>query len=264
MTNQSLVLDALGDPSRRGIFEALAAGPMPVGVLANRLPISRPAVSQHLRVLKAAGLVLDRPSGARRLYEIDPEGIRTLQVWLASLWNPALQSFKAVVEAQEENDMTSTTEAAFRTAITVQAPIDRAFSVFTAGFDSWWPRAHHILQADLAEVVLEGSVGGRWFERCVDGTECDWGRVLAWDPPRAIALSWHLNAQFEYDPDPDKASRVDVRFIAEGPGSTRVELAHSNLDRVGGSWPQLLSAISDEGGGWPALLGRFAARAAAA
>lgn len=96
------MLDALGDPTRRGIFEALAAGPMPVGILARRLPISRPAVSQHLRVLKAAGLVIDRPSGARRLYEIDPRGISALQAWLASIWTPALQSFKAVVEAQEE------------------------------------------------------------------------------------------------------------------------------------------------------------------
>lgn len=102
MTNQSQVLDALGDPTRRGIFEALAAGPMPVGVLAKKLPISRPAVSQHLRVLKAAGLVIDRPSGARRLYEIDPSGISALQAWLASIWTPALQSFKAVVEAKEE------------------------------------------------------------------------------------------------------------------------------------------------------------------
>jgi DNA-binding transcriptional ArsR family regulator len=99
MTNRSQVLDALGDPTRRGIFEALAGGPLPVGVLANRLPISRPAVSQHLRVLKAAGLVLDRPSGTRRLYEIDPAGIGALQAWLASLWTPALQSSIAIVES---------------------------------------------------------------------------------------------------------------------------------------------------------------------
>jgi DNA-binding transcriptional ArsR family regulator len=102
MTNQAQVLDALGDATRRGIVEALAAGPMPVGVLAKRLPISRPAVSQHLRVLKAAGLVVDRPSGTRRVYEIDPAGVVALQKWLAALWTPALQSFKAAAEAQEE------------------------------------------------------------------------------------------------------------------------------------------------------------------
>jgi uncharacterized protein YndB with AHSA1/START domain len=158
--------------------------------------------------------------------------------------------------------MTSTTEAAFRTVITVKAPIERAFTVFTAGFDSWWPRAHHVLDGELAEVVLEGSVGGRWFERSVDGIECDWGRVLEWDPPHAIAMAWHLNTEFRYEPDPRKASRVDVRFIAETAGSTRVELEHSGLDRVGEQWLHLLSELSAEGG-WPTLLGLFAARAEA-
>jgi uncharacterized protein YndB with AHSA1/START domain len=158
--------------------------------------------------------------------------------------------------------MTRTTEAAFRTAITVEAPIERAFRVFTTGFDSWWPRAHHVLDGDIAEVVLEGAVGGRWFERAVDGSECDWGRVLVWDPPHAIAMAWHLNAEFDYEPDPNKASRVDVRFIAEGSGTTRVELEHSELDRVGERWPHLLSEISAEGG-WSTLLGLFAATAAA-
>jgi DNA-binding transcriptional ArsR family regulator len=102
MTNQSSVLDALGDPTRRGIFEALAKGPMPVGRLAARLPISRPAVSQHLRVLKAAGLVVDRPSGTRRLYEIDPAGVREIRSWVEGVWTTALAAFAAAAEQQEE------------------------------------------------------------------------------------------------------------------------------------------------------------------
>jgi DNA-binding transcriptional ArsR family regulator len=102
MTNQSSVLDALGDPTRRGIFEALATGPMPVGRLAARLPISRPAVSQHLRVLKAAGLVKDRPSGTRRLYEIDPAGVREIRSWVEGVWTRALAAFAAAAEKQEE------------------------------------------------------------------------------------------------------------------------------------------------------------------
>jgi uncharacterized protein YndB with AHSA1/START domain len=157
--------------------------------------------------------------------------------------------------------MTSTTTAAFRTTITVAAPIERAFSVFTAGFDSWWPRAHHIGSSDLAEVVIEGRVGGRWLERDTDGSECEWGRVLDWDPPNGVALSWHLNVDFEYDPDPARASRVDVRFVAEGDASTRVEFEHSDLDRVGSAWPKLLHEISSEGG-WSGLLSRFAREAA--
>jgi DNA-binding transcriptional ArsR family regulator len=103
-TNQSAVLDALGDPTRRGIFESLASGPAPVGAIAARLPISRPAVSQHLRVLKAAGLVVDRPSGARRLYEIDPRGIRELRGWLDGLWTTALAAFAAAAEATEASE----------------------------------------------------------------------------------------------------------------------------------------------------------------
>jgi DNA-binding transcriptional ArsR family regulator len=96
------VLDALGDQTRRGILAALAAGPMPVGVLAARLPISRPAVSQHLRVLKSAGLVRDHPAGTRRLYEIDPAGVDEVRGWLDGLWTTALKRFKAAAEESEE------------------------------------------------------------------------------------------------------------------------------------------------------------------
>ncbi|MGA7986839.1 MAG: metalloregulator ArsR/SmtB family transcription factor [Candidatus Dormiibacterota bacterium] len=101
MTNQSSLLDALGDPTRRGIFEALANGPMPVGRLAARLPISRPAVSQHLRVLKAAGLVVDRPSGTRRLYEIDPAGVKEIRAWVEGVWTAALAAFAEAAERKE-------------------------------------------------------------------------------------------------------------------------------------------------------------------
>jgi DNA-binding transcriptional ArsR family regulator len=102
IANRSRALDALGDPTRRSIFEALASGGMPVGVLARRVPVSRPAVSQHLRVLKAAGLVIDRPSGARRVYEVDPAGVAELRTWLDGLWTVALSAFKAAAEDKEE------------------------------------------------------------------------------------------------------------------------------------------------------------------
>jgi DNA-binding transcriptional ArsR family regulator len=98
-TNQGEHLAALGDPTRRAIFEMLAtAGPLPVGDLASRLPVSRPAVSQHLKVLKDAGLVVDRPAGTRRLYQLNPEGIDALRVWLDGVWTAALGAFKAVAE----------------------------------------------------------------------------------------------------------------------------------------------------------------------
>ena len=131
------------------------------------------------------------------------------------------------------------TETTVRSSITVHAPIDRAFTVFTDGFDSWWPRGHHIGTAEMAEGVIEPRVDGRWFERGLDGSECDWGRVLEWEPPYHVALSWHLDGAFHYDPDPGKASRVDVRFFAESDGTTRVE---------GRRLPSLDAVLGDVGG----------------
>ncbi|HEY4117375.1 MAG TPA: SRPBCC family protein [Byssovorax sp.] len=145
--------------------------------------------------------------------------------------------------------------------ITVQAPIEHAFRVFTAGFDKWWPRAHHIGKAELEEAVLEQRLGGRWFERCVDGTECDWGKVLAWEPPRRVVVSWHLDGAFQYDPDPAHASEVEVRFTAEGGGVTRVELEHKHIERHGATAEAVVKGV-DSGGGWASLLADFARHAA--
>ena len=100
-TNHASPWDALGDPSRRAIFEHLASAPLAVGELAARLPISRPAVSQHLRVLKEAGLVVCRAEGTRRVYEIDPNGLGALRAWLDQFWGAALDAFKAEVERNE-------------------------------------------------------------------------------------------------------------------------------------------------------------------
>ena len=149
------------------------------------------------------------------------------------------------------------TDTTFRTFVTVQAPIERAFTVFTDGFDSWWPRSHHIGTAEMAAAVLEPRVDGRWHERGADGSECEWGRVLVWDPPHHVAMSWHLTGAWGYDPDPEKASRVDVRFVAEGDETTRVELEHSGLDRHGSDWTAVRDGISSDGG-WTALLADYA------
>jgi uncharacterized protein YndB with AHSA1/START domain len=152
------------------------------------------------------------------------------------------------------------TEPVVRTSVRVEVPIERAFRVFTEGFDTWWPRSHHIGSAEMVEGTIEPRLDGRWFERDADGQECDWGRVLAWDPPRHVALSWHLNVDFDYDPDPAKASRVDVHFVAAGDRATLVELVHSELDRHGPDWPKLAESVSS-GGGWPGLLQDYAERA---
>ena len=145
-------------------------------------------------------------------------------------------------------------------ATVVPVPVERAFRVFTEDFDAWWPRTHYLATAEMAKALLEPRVGGRWYVQGVDGSECDWGRVLAWDPPRDVAFSWHLNGAFQYESDPTHASRVDVRFTEEGDGATRVELVHSELDRHA-DWITLRDGVSGEGG-WPDLLRMYAETAA--
>jgi uncharacterized protein YndB with AHSA1/START domain len=154
----------------------------------------------------------------------------------------------------------SVTELAVSKTVTVNAPIEKAFSVFTDGFDTWWPRSHKIGEADLKQAVIEGKDGGRWYEIDVDGSECDWGRVLVWDPPGRLVLAWQLSASWEYDPE--LLTEVEVRFVAEGPSRTRVQLEHRNLDRYGDAREQMRSQFDGEGG-WSGLLERYAEAAAA-
>ena len=144
-----------------------------------------------------------------------------------------------------------------RKLITVEASQERAFEVWTSEFDSWWPRSHHIGEADLAATVLEPGVGGRVYERGVDGSECDWGRVLVWEPPSRLVVSWQLNGEWKFEPDLEQASEYEVRFIAEGPATTRVEFEHRNIERHGEAAPKLFEAFNSDGG-WGGILKEFA------
>jgi uncharacterized protein YndB with AHSA1/START domain len=156
----------------------------------------------------------------------------------------------------------TSTVPALQGATTVRAPIQRAFRVFTESVSTWWPAQYHIGQAELAEVVLEPRAGGRWYERGVDGSECDWGRVLVWEPPHRLVVTWQINGQFQYDPDPEHASEIEVRFTEDAPGQTRVELEHRFLERLVGG--QQVSEVIGSGGGWTAMLELFAGAAAGA
>src|SRR6187455_1068226 len=120
-----------------------------------------------------------------------------------------------------------------RTEIVVDAPIDRAFRVFTKNFDQIKPREHNMLGVDIAESVFEPRAGGRVYDRGVDGSECQWGRVLTYEPPTRLVFSWDINPYWQIETDLSKTSEVEVRFVDGGDGRTRVELEHRQLDRHG-------------------------------
>jgi DNA-binding transcriptional ArsR family regulator/uncharacterized protein YndB with AHSA1/START domain len=250
---------ALGDPTRRAIFERLADRPRAVGELARELPVSRPAVSQHLKVLKDARLVTDRRDGNRRIYQLDPGGIAAMRADLDRFWSKALAGYKALVEQQPEGGLMSTQEAgtSVRTSTVVEAPVERAFSVFTEDFGRFKPPEHNMLGVEIAETVFEPRAGGHLYDRGIDGSECRWARVLAYEPPNRVVISWDISPQWQIETDLEKTSEVEVRFIAETPDRTRVELEHRNLDRHGEGWQQLRAGVEGDDG-WPLYLRRFA------
>jgi uncharacterized protein YndB with AHSA1/START domain len=153
---------------------------------------------------------------------------------------------------------TQAQETSVRTSIVVEAPIERAFAVFTEDFGRFKPPEHNILGVELAETVFESREGGHVYDRGVDGSECRWARVLAYEPPDRVVISWDINPQWQIETDLEKTSEVEVRFIAEAPERTRVELEHRNLDRHGEGWEPERDAVGSEGG-WPLYLQRFAA-----
>ena len=152
---------------------------------------------------------------------------------------------------------TQASDTATRHSIVVEAPIDRAFSVFTDGFGTFKPREHNMLQVEIAETVFETHVGGNIYDRGVDGSECRWARVLAYEPPDRVVFSWDISPQWQIETDLDKTSEVEVRFIAEASDRTRVELEHRNLDRHGPGWEAERDGVAGDGG-WPLYLARFA------
>src|SRR5918996_3519188 len=123
-----------------------------------------------------------------------------------------------------------------RTQVVVEAPIERAFRVFTEDFGRFKPREHNMLGVEIAETVFEQRVGGHLYDRGVDGSECRWARVLAYEPPERLVFTWDISPQWQLETDLERASEVEVRFIAEAPDRTRVELEHRHLDRHGEGW----------------------------
>ena len=144
--------------------------------------------------------------------------------------------------------------APVRKSVTVDGTPAEAFDVFTAGIDRWWPKSHHIGAAPIVASVIEPRVGGRWYELGEDGSHCEWGKVLAWEPPRRVLLAWQINGEWKYDAA--LVTELEVRFFSKGSG-TLVELEHRHLERMGASAEVARSAI-DSPGGWSGLLNAFA------
>jgi uncharacterized protein YndB with AHSA1/START domain len=152
---------------------------------------------------------------------------------------------------------TQAADTTVKSSIVVEAPLERAFSVFTEDFGAFKPPEHNLLSVEIAETVFEPRVGGYLYDRGVDGSECRWARVLAYEPPQRVVISWDISPHWQIETDREKTSEVEVRFIRETSERTRVELEHRNLDRHGEAWESLREGVQGDQG-WPLYLQRFA------
>jgi hypothetical protein len=150
-------------------------------------------------------------------------------------------------------------EAVVRKSLRVNVPIERAFSVFVEQMETWWPPSHHIGAIPFESIFVEPRVGGRWYERSANGDTCEWGTVLAWEPPYLATFSWHLGPDWKFSPDLAKASEVEIRFTAEDTSSTLIELEHRKIERHGEGYEKLREAL-DSSGAWTGILAAFASR----
>jgi uncharacterized protein YndB with AHSA1/START domain len=147
--------------------------------------------------------------------------------------------------------------ASVKHSIVVEAPIGRAFKVFTEDFGRFKPAEHNLLRVPIAETIFEPRVGGHLYDRGIDGSECRWARVLAYEPPNRVLLSWNISPQWQIETDPNKTSEWEVRFTAETAHRTRVEIEHRHLDRHGEGWQSVRDGVEGDRG-WPLYLQRFA------
>ncbi|MGH8282575.1 MAG: SRPBCC family protein [Gammaproteobacteria bacterium] len=142
-----------------------------------------------------------------------------------------------------------------RHTVIIEAPREHAFEVFTRGLDTWWFRDHHIGKEPMQEAIMEPHQGGRVFERGIHGNECDWGRVLVWEPPTRLVVSWQINHEWGFDPDPAHGSEYEVLFVSETPTRTRMEFEHRNFERHGASGQAMHDNVQK---GWAKQLAAYA------
>ena len=238
--------EALGDPTRRRILELLGREPQSVAVLADQLPVSRPAVSRHLRLLKEAGFVEEVPEGTRRVYHVRDDGLEAIRAYLEQVWGEAAARLRLVAENTEPRE--PTVIEPLLVEVELECPADHAFATWTERFGVWWPPGHRTSGDPEATVHLEPRLGGRIFERTSDGREIDWGEVTEWDPPRRLGYLWHIRRGRE------QATDVRIHFVDDRPGTSVVRIEHTGWERLGAEGQAWRDANR---GGWAGLLPHF-------
>ena len=248
------LLAAISDPTRRAIFERLRESPQPVVDLARGLPISRPAVSQHLKVLKDVGLVRDRQEANRRIYSLDPAGLAPLMAYLEDFWKIALESYAAESRAAGSDNLVVPETSIPPVQQSVEVPLEpaAAFELFTTGIARWWPIETHFSRGPVQTLIFEGRDGGDLKEVCTDGVVVTYGRVLAWEPPSRVVISWFVA------PELGPPTEVEVRFTATEAGC-RVDLEHRAFEGHGEARGR--KERDSYANGWPGVLELFARRA---
>jgi len=250
-----LQLAAMADPTRRTVFALVAERSRAVGEIAALLPVTRPAVSQHLKVLAEAGLVAASAEGTRRIYRANPDGLSELRRWIDHQWDRVLDEFEDAARKEHALLSTEQLEPVMKRRRLPVAP-DSAFALFTERIADWWPVATHSIHGDdVTEIRFEGKVGGRVVEVTGDGTIESWADVLAWDPPHRLVLSWHPN------PNPVAASTLEVRFAPTPEGGTELTLEHRGWEEFGTDGAELRESYD---GGWEIVLAPYETAASTA
>lgn len=250
-------LDALGDSTRRKLIDRLRAGPCSVNELVKVVRVSQPAVSQHLRVLKDANLVRVDKVKNQRIYSLDPVGLSKLRSYVDSMWEGVLEAYRSSAEnySQEEgmdSVKSQQTIAPIIKQVKVNIPVEAAFHLFTEKAGSWWPLSSHSVAGDEADTcIVEGWVGGRFYEIVKDRSEHEWGKVIEWEQNKKVVLMFHPGRPVE------TAGVVEFLFEEVGNG-TLITLSHSGWENCGEKAQAMRDGYDK---GWDFVLGKFIEKA---